>query len=230
MPVVLAPNPKPVKGSRLDLCRVSVCVFLSNVRVSMSVSLDTVSLRDLTGMTCLSVYFCASSVRVPMGTRSLACAGPTRPEMQCVHASDGCVLSAGDWLPATTRHLRRLSADQVLGSVWPLSCGTCMYICMHACVFVCDFSDASTHLVNSHLPTAREPHIHSPAHTRPQACSHKLHKCSLHSILNRFAVGATPRIYPFFLSLAERGNRENFSLNLSIFAWLWFCEHLQGSM
>ena len=87
---------------------------------------------------------------------------------------------------------------------------------MHACVFVCDFSDASTHLVHSHLPTAREPHIHSPAHTRPQACSHKLHKCSLHSILNRFAVGATPRIYPFFLSLAERGNRENFSLNLSL--------------
>merc|ERR1711871_1634644 len=55
---------------------------------------------------------------------------------------------------------------------------------MHACVFVCDFSDASTHLVHSHLPTAREPHIHSPAHTRPQACGRKLHKCSLHSILN----------------------------------------------
>ena len=114
----------------LALCRVSVYVFVSNVRVSMSVSLDTVSLRDLTGMTCLSVYFCASCVRVPMGTRSLACAGPTRPEMRCVHASDGSVLSAGDWLPATTRHLRRLSADQVLGSVWPLSCGTCMHVCL----------------------------------------------------------------------------------------------------
>ena len=92
---------------------------------------------------------------------------------------------------------------------------------MHACVFVCDFLDASTHLVHSHLPTAREPHIHSPAHTRPQACSHKLHKCSLHSILNRFAVGATPRIYPFFLSLAERGNRERISL--SIFQSLFGC-------
>lgn len=50
----------------LDPCRVSVYVFVSNVRVSMSVSLDTVSLRDLNGMTCLYVCFCASSVRVPL--------------------------------------------------------------------------------------------------------------------------------------------------------------------
>ena len=67
----------------LDLCRVSVYVFVSNVRVSMSVSLDTVSLRDLTGMRCLYVCFCASSVRVPMGeVPCLSWSGETRDVMR----------------------------------------------------------------------------------------------------------------------------------------------------
>ena len=67
----------------LDLCRVSICVFVSNVRVSMSVSLDTVSLRDLTGMRCLYVCFCASSVRVPMGeVPCLSWSGETRDVMR----------------------------------------------------------------------------------------------------------------------------------------------------
>ena len=115
-----------------------------------------------------------------------------------------------------------------------------MCVCMCVCVFVCGFrcectprkqpsadSKRTTHL--SHIQEShtsithpREPRIHSPARTRPHACSHRLHKCSVHSILNRGLLWAPPEEYiPSSCLWPSEEIRERISV--SIFQSLFGC-------